>query len=232
MNSQMRTHTQPATLSHASLASSAAEWITTRILNGDIAPGEKLAEVTLAEQMGVSRSPVREALRALSREGLIVIEPRRGAYVAELDRQHAADLYACRLLIEPESISLSVSVMDAERIARLGAVFRQMREAADAHDAASYVSALKEHNWLLLDGCPNRVLFSFAESSWKASLRYWDLTVRGSGEYLTKSLRRNRAVQAAVDKKDAARAADASRAVLRTGRDELLRLLGRLPVTA
>jgi DNA-binding GntR family transcriptional regulator len=216
-------------LTHESLATSAADWITNRIIEGRIGPGERVTEVSLAKQMGVSRSPVREALRALSREGLITIEPRRGAFVAELDRQSAADLYVCRLLLEPACCRYSVEAMDGTRADQLADIFAAMRLAAGQHDPASYVSALKDYNWLLLDGCPNRMLFGFAESSWRVSLRYWDLTVRGSQNYLGKSLRRNRGMQSAVLARDGAKAAEVAAAVLEMGRDELLKLLARLP---
>ena len=88
-------------LRHDSLARGAADWIAEHIISGEIKPGEKLTETGLAERMGISRSPVREALQALSREGLIILEPRRGAYVSELNARDVRDLYACRLLIEP-----------------------------------------------------------------------------------------------------------------------------------
>jgi DNA-binding GntR family transcriptional regulator len=229
MSTQARTEALPPTLTHESLATSAADWITNRILEGHIGPGERVTEVSLAIQMGVSRSPVREALRALSREGLITIEPRRGAFVAELDRQNAADLYVCRLLLEPACSRYSVEAMDGARADQLSQIFTRMRLAAGQHDPASYVSALKDYNWLLLDGCPNRMIFGFAESSWRASLRYWDLTVRGSQNYLGKSLRRNRGMQAAVLARDGEKAAEVAAAVLAMGRDELLKLLARLP---
>jgi len=216
-------------LNQASLATSAADWITNRILEGRIRPGQKVTEVGLAEQMGVSRSPVREALRALAREGLIIIEPRRGAAVAELDGRNAADLYDCRLLLEPHCTNLAVEAMDERRIDRLGDIFAQMRAAAAQHDAASYLLALKDYNLTLLDRCPNRMLFSVAESSWRASLRYWDLLVRGSENYLGRSLRRNRGMQGAVFARDPAEAERVATAVLEFGREELLKLLARLP---
>ena len=102
----------PNAFSHPSLAASATDWIADRILQGGILPGEKLTETGLADMMGISRSPVREALRELSRGGLITIEPRRGAFVAELDDRHAADLYVCRLMLEPRCVAQSVAAMD------------------------------------------------------------------------------------------------------------------------
>jgi DNA-binding GntR family transcriptional regulator len=219
----------PVALRHASLASSAVDWITSRIIEGDIAPGEKVTEIGLAHQMGISRSPVREALRALSREGLITIEPRRGAFVAELDRNHAAELYTCRLMLEPACIGLAVEVITDDRQASLETMFATMKRTVAEQDAAAYVSALKDYNWELMDGCPNRILFGYAESTWRSSLRYWDLMVRGSPNYLTQSLRRNRAVHNAVRARDSAKAQEVSVVVLERGRDELLKLLAKLP---
>jgi DNA-binding GntR family transcriptional regulator len=216
-------------LSHESLASSAADWITNRILEGRIGPGEKLTEVSLAEQMGVSRSPVREALRALSRDGLITIEPRRGAFVSDLHRDDAADLYVCRLLLEPECTRLAAEALDDQRAELLTAIFAKMQAAAEQGDRSAYVDALKTFNWTVLSGCPNKLLFGFAESSWRASLRYWDLTVRGSSNYLTESLRRNRRMQSAVLARDGEKAAEVATAVLEFGRDKLLPLLASLP---
>lgn len=219
-------------LSHESIAISAAAWITDRILEGRIGPGEKVTEASLAEQMGVSRSPVREALRALSRGGLIVVEPRRGAFVAELDRANAADLYTCRLLLEPRCAAVAVEHMDDRRVQTLAAIFDRMQSAAKQGDAAAYVLALKDYNWNLLDACPNRLLFGFAESSWQASLRYWDLLVRSSPHYLTRSLRRNRGMQGAIEARNAVEAERVATEVLEFGREELMKLLSRLPSSA
>jgi DNA-binding GntR family transcriptional regulator len=217
----------PNAFSHPSLAASATDWIADRILQGGILPGEKLTETSLADMMGISRSPVREALRELSRGGLITIEPRRGAFVAELDDRHAADLYVCRLMLEPSCVAQSVAAMDDRLRAELENMFAVMKRTVDERDAAGYVSALKAYNWALLNGCPNRTLFGFAETSWRSSLRYWDLLMRGSANYLPQSLRRNRTVHAAVRTADPARAETAEAAVLEYGRDQLAKLLKR-----
>jgi len=228
MTSVSRGVSTPPTLAHESLASSAADWITSRILEGHIKPGEKLAEVGLAEQMGISRSPVREALRELARDGLIIVEPRRGAYVAELSKQNASDLYACRMLLEPPCIKQSVEAMTENDARQLNAIYDAMRTATEANDANAYVSALKDHNWALLSACPNKMLVNYAESAWRASLRYWDLVVRAD-KYLSRSLRRNRSMQTAIANRDGDKAAEISLAVLEFGRDEVLRMLSRLP---
>lgn len=213
---------------HSSLARSAADWIAARIAAGEIKPGEKLTEVGLAERMGVSRSPVREALQALAREGLISREPRLGARVARLDARDAADLYDCRLMLEPRCAALAVHAMDRTTATRWAPIFSRMTAAVAVNDAMEYLEALKEYNSTLLEACPNRTLVMLSMISWRSSLRYWSLLVRGSDEYLKRSLARNEALNAAVAQRDGERTEHTAVQTLELGRDELLKLLKNL----
>src|SRR4051794_41172042 len=86
---------------HKPLSRTVADWLAERIISGETAPGTRLTEPRIAELAGVSRSPVREALRLLASEGLVEITPRHGAHVAHVGARNARDLYACRLLLEP-----------------------------------------------------------------------------------------------------------------------------------
>jgi DNA-binding GntR family transcriptional regulator len=217
---------------HPSLATAAQDWITGQILRGRIKPGEKLAEVALAQQMGISRSPVREALRALSAQGLIIVEPRRGAFVADMDAKHAGDLYVCRLLIEPECVREAVDGMSDAAMASLQQIFARMEEAAETSQVDAYVAALTDYNQELLEACPNRILFGHAETTWRSSLRYWGLMVRHSDTYCQQSLKRNRSVHRAVCKRDGDRAADAVTTLLEWSRAELLSIVTQLPPAA
>jgi DNA-binding GntR family transcriptional regulator len=217
-------------LRHDSLARSAANWIAEHIISGDIKPGEKLTEVGLAERMGVSRSPVREALQALSREGLIILEPRRGARVDRLDAGDMADLYACRLLIEPRCTAEAAMALTGETTADLEATFQRMVAAVAAYDPTEYVDALRHYNGTVLEACPNRALRGYARSSWRSSLRYWDLLVRGAETYLTESLERNKRLHEAILAKAASETERAAIEILEHGRDELLRILNQFTV--
>jgi len=89
-----------------------AEWVDARlrraILHGDLAPGERLRAEHLAEQFGVSPTPLRETFMRLAGEGLVVIEPQRGARVAPLDLAEAIELYEVRLLVDPEALRRSI----------------------------------------------------------------------------------------------------------------------------
>jgi DNA-binding GntR family transcriptional regulator len=216
------------TFRHDSLARVAADWIAEHIISGEIKPGEKLTEVSLAERMGISRSPVREALQALSREGLIILEPRRGARVGRLDASDVADLYACRLLLEPPCAAAAAAALTDAAAAELESTFEQMTSAVAEHDAGEYVEALKQYNWAVLSACPNRVLSGYAQNTWRSSLLYWDLLVRGSGDYLAESLTRNRHLHEAIRARFAAEAEHAAVKILEHGRDELLRILSQM----
>ena len=70
------------------------------IIQGKLGPGERLMEIQLAEEMGVSRTPVREAIRKLELEGLVVMIPRKGAYVAGLSLKDIADVFEIRRALE------------------------------------------------------------------------------------------------------------------------------------
>lgn len=78
-----------------------------RIVDGDYPPGDRLTEDRLAEAFGVSRNPVREAIRVLEAEGFVVAQPRRGTVVATLSAQDVQDLFDVRLALEPLAARLA-----------------------------------------------------------------------------------------------------------------------------
>ena len=77
------------------------------ILTGDLRPGERLMEIHLAERLGVSRTPIREAIRKLELEGLVVMIPRKGAHVASITEKHLQDVLEVRRALESLGIALA-----------------------------------------------------------------------------------------------------------------------------
>jgi DNA-binding GntR family transcriptional regulator len=106
------------------------------IINGDYPPGQRLTEDRLAEDFGVSRNPVREALRVAETEGFVVILPRRGAVVASPSPTAVADIFAVRERLEPLAARLAAERADAEGVAGLRDMLEQARVATDAEDLA------------------------------------------------------------------------------------------------
>jgi DNA-binding GntR family transcriptional regulator len=215
-------------LRHDSLARSAADWIAEHIISGEIKPGEKLTETGLAERMGVSRSPVREALQALSREGLIILEPRRGAHVSALNARDVRDLYACRLLLEPSCFAQAAAALTDATARELEKTFQQMEQAVADRELAEYIEGLKHYNETLLVACPNRALSGYAQNAWRSSLRYWELLIRGSANYPAESLARNKHLHEAVRARFVAETEHATVETLEHGRDQILGILDQL----
>src|SRR5438309_739868 len=104
---------------HSPLAQGVAGEIRERILGGRFAPGARLAEEPLSEELGVSRMPVREALRLLSAEGIVVLEPRRGASVASHTPEQVQELVEVRATLEGLNARLAARRHDPVQIAKL-----------------------------------------------------------------------------------------------------------------
>lgn len=104
---------------HRTLRESVAEEIRRLIMIGELQPGERLVEDRLAEQLGVSRNPVREAIRALEGTGLVEVIPRRGAYVSQLDPLQASQLLELRAVIEGYAARLAARNRTDEHVAAL-----------------------------------------------------------------------------------------------------------------
>jgi DNA-binding GntR family transcriptional regulator len=115
---------------HLTLRESVAGEIRRMIMDGRLAPGERLFEDRLAEQLGVSRNPVREAIRALEGSGLVEVRPRRGAYVSQLDPLQATQLLELRAVIEAYAARLAARNRSDDDLATL-------RRCLDAGLAAS-----------------------------------------------------------------------------------------------
>ncbi len=119
----------PTRLERASTAVRVADVLRDRILNGEIAPGERIVEVEVARALGVSRSPVREALLKLAEEGLAAIVPYRGAVVTPLRRERFVELMEFRLALERFALDRLTERADAAALARLGAHVEALRRA-------------------------------------------------------------------------------------------------------
>ena len=110
------------------------------ILNGELRPGSHLKTQSIAEQMGVSLAPVREAIAQLVERGLVESRPYRGAFVAELTPQDAKDLYVLRSAIEGLGGRLAAERTRPEDLEPLRRALREMEEALAANDYVRYAS--------------------------------------------------------------------------------------------
>lgn len=125
------------------------------IMQGQLSPGERLLEVQLAEEMGVSRTPVREAIRRLELEGFVVMIPRKGAYVAGLSVDDVESVYEIRTALETLAVRLAAQRMEAEDYRRLDELARQMHETWQEGNV---------DNWVALDAQFHEYLYKFSRN--------------------------------------------------------------------
>ena len=104
------------------------------ILKGELAPGERLMEIKLANQLGVSRTPIREAIRKLELEGLVLMVPRRGAEVAKITEKDLKDVLEVRASLEELAITLACERITPERIWELENALKQFRRVLQSND--------------------------------------------------------------------------------------------------
>ncbi|GAA0587918.1 GntR family transcriptional regulator [Kribbella sandramycini] len=135
-----------------------------RIVDGDYAPGERLTETRLADDFGVSRNPVREALRVVEAEGFVEILPRRGAVVATLDETAVRDLFAVREQLETLAAGLAAERADADDIARLRQLCAEARAATAAENFDRVAELNSAFHRAVIDVSGNRWLRSISSS--------------------------------------------------------------------
>jgi len=144
------------------------------IANGQLPPATPLIEADLADSMGISRTPVREALRRLQTEGLVDIQHGRGARVNQVSFRDVSEAYEVRELVEPHAARLAVSNLNPELAQRL----RSMLDALTAPSLTSDKSARwqmdRELHDLILEAAGNELLRSLV----------WDLRIRTDRAYV------------------------------------------------
>lgn len=148
----------------ASLSKLVSDQIRGQILEGKLRPGERLVEDRLSAELGVSRVPVREALLGLSREGLVQLEPRRGATVTSVTPEMVAELVEVRTLLEALNARLAARRQNPEIIALLQDTLRRGNDAAQSGTAEALARLNGEFHERLAVASRNSVLSDIMRS--------------------------------------------------------------------
>ncbi len=144
-----------AEISKDSLGTQTTRWLRTQILEGALAGGERVNEVTLAQRLGLSRGPIREAVQQLASEGLLELQPKRGAFVRSFGAQELADLYAVRIALEVLAARLAAERRSEAQLAALQSSVAQAQ--AELAAGAPYPLDLDLHR-LLVETAGNATL--------------------------------------------------------------------------
>jgi len=149
-----------------------------RISRGDLPPGGRVKDSEMASALGVSRTPIREALLRLTREGVLEADMGRGFSVRRLDQAEMRETGAILSTLEGLALEISGPV-PAERLAQLGAIDREL--AGVRGDADRCIDLDERWHRALLEGCPNQRLLSLISSLWQVPRRYMRAYLRDAG---------------------------------------------------
>src|SRR5688572_15704236 len=145
---------------------------------GEFPPGAKIRDTTLASQLGVSRTPVREALLRLAREGVLDADMGRGFRLSRLDASEMRETGA--ILSALECLALGAcNEISPERLARLGQIDRELAQTRADPDRC--IALDEEWHRTLLEGCPNRRLVDIIATLWQVPRRYMRAYLRDAG---------------------------------------------------
>lgn len=150
-----RPHVAP--IKRPSLADQVREELLRRILQGDIRPGERIIELRIAQELGTSQAPVREALRALDALGVVAASRNRGTYARVPDAGELAEISDVRAELEGYAASLAAPRMKGNTVA-LEACVSAMRRAAKARDVRGFAEANAKFHRLIVQTAGNAVL--------------------------------------------------------------------------
>ncbi|MCX5065732.1 GntR family transcriptional regulator [Micromonospora lupini] len=145
-------------LESVSLVDLAVSRLTREILSGKSDPGERLVEEQLTRRLGISRAPLREALRLLAQQGLVEHVPRRGVRVATLSDRDVRELYELRDVLERFAVRAGIPVGRESDLAGLRATLDQMREATRAGDRMTVAESHRAFHVALVALAGNRQL--------------------------------------------------------------------------
>ncbi|MCK8600354.1 GntR family transcriptional regulator [Desulfoferrobacter suflitae] len=134
------------------------------ILKGRLNPGERISETWLAEQLKISRAPIREALRQLAQNGLVEYRPQVGNFIASLSARQIYDAYVTRGLLEGFAASYAVQSFEESDLAKLEKLVTKMYEAARQKQHYQLANIDNQFHEIIFSKCQNAQLIAFAKN--------------------------------------------------------------------
>ena len=208
---------QSTKLARDNISDSVAIELRNRIVDGRLPAGERINEVHLSRELGVSRTPLREALAKLAQEDALRSVPRIGYFVRALTVEEFEQIYAMRPLLDPEALRLA-GLPSRERIDHL----REINDRIERTRNADAIIALDDQWHLeLIADCPNRVLIELIEQFIRRTRRY-EIALMREKKNVGTATSNHKAIMAALRRRDLDAACAALRTNLETGREPIL----------
>jgi len=200
-----------------------AERLRERIFSHELPPGTWVDEQALAEQYGISRTPLREALKVLASEGLVTLKPRRGCYVTEISERDLDEVFSVMSMLEGECARASTQHASKADLERLQAIHVDLEKAAAANDINGFFEANQAFHHAIQEIADNRWLLHVIEDLRKVIKlsRHHSLFSEGR---LEQSLAEHSGILDALLARDATAAETRMREHSRSGRQALARI--------
>ncbi|HEY5331919.1 MAG TPA: GntR family transcriptional regulator [Solirubrobacterales bacterium] len=192
------------------IAQHAVEGLRRALISGDLCPGDKIGQEQIADSLGISVAPVREALAVLEKEGQVTYLPRRGYFVTELDISDLQEIYELRAPLEERAVRRTLPLLEDDALERLTIAARECVEAVDAADIAAELEANRRFHFGLLES-PGQ------HHTLRLIHLLWDSTETYRAMYYNAPEARHEAIEAHDRIVAAARDHDADRLVLELG---------------
>ena len=207
---------------HRTLRERILSSVRTAIVNGQIRPGTRIMEPELAERFGISRTPVREAIRQLESEGLLSVVPRKGAIVASISPQDISNFYELKMILEGHAARLAVKTLTENDLAKMETVNRQIETASvKKKDLGRVLDLHDEFHEIFLRACGNGKLHAIVQNL-VMQFQQFRIIIAMPGR-IQGSIRQHEEIIEAFRRKDAARAEELVRKNALYGKKLLLR---------
>jgi DNA-binding GntR family transcriptional regulator len=200
-----------------------AERLRARIFAHELAPGGWIDEQALTLEYGISRTPLREALKVLAAEGLVVLKPRRGCYVTQLSEQDIDEVFPVMALLEGRVAAEAARRATSADFLRLVAIHEELERHAAANNADRFFEANQRFHAALQEIAGNRYLAQLIDDARKVIKLTRRDSLRLEGR-LKQSLTEHRGILDALRRKDSALAGQRMHDHLLSGRAALARL--------
>lgn len=191
-----------------SLTDSIAGVVRERILKGEYKIGEKIKETHVAEELSVSRTPIRKAFKQLEAEGLIEYVPNKGCYAKGFTRRDIEDIYAIRKALEELTTEWAVSRITDEEVARLNAKCDKMQGYVDKGDNAHVLSVNKEFHEIIYKATGSRFM-SQVLRSYKEYIEQTTRPIFYEQKFLQAIVDEHRAIVAGFEERNTEKAVEA-----------------------
>ena len=196
------------------------------IISGVLKPGERLMEVQLAEEMGVSRTPVREAIRKLELEGFVVMVARKGAYVAGISLKDVADVFEIRAALEGLAAALAAERITDEEIEEMERVLVRKAALIEANDLDSLVEKDTEFHELIYKASRNERLMQIVSNLREQINRFRAVSLASPGRG-REALEEHKKIVEAISSRNAALAQSVAQEHIENAEQALLEAMRR-----